>query len=116
MANVRDLIPKSERNHASFAGFWWSYVTTPVPVLETDPLWVIIPDVDLLTKWGPCLWSPKPTRYDANVAEGTDAAHVAGAAEAAHMVQLARRVMPVMNTMCLTVFDNRQNLWVIQWL
>jgi hypothetical protein len=95
---------------------WYATVTRPAPVVETDPLYVIIPDWDPKHKWGPCLWQPKVTRYDANVAEPADPAHVGGGAEAAHIVQLARRIMPVVGSIALVLFDNRQNLWVVQWL
>lgn len=116
MADERDLIPRAEREHATFAGMWFATVTLPLPTSEVDPLYVILPDIDLDTAWKCVRWMPRFIVSAVNVAEGAQAAHVGGVAEAAHNVLLAQRSLPVVGSEALLIFDNRQNPWVVAWL
>jgi hypothetical protein len=115
MSDVRELIDPHIRNRQTIAGLWYGLVTKPAPLLETSPLFVVIPDIDKNTRWGPCFWSPNVTKVMANVAEGASSAHVGGVAEPAHNIEIARIVLPVVGSECMVLFDNRQNLWVVQW-
>lgn len=84
MASIIDIIPNSDRDPV-MGGIWVALVTTPVPLLSGDPLYVIIPDIDHNTKWGPCLWKAVPDD------------------------------IPLLGTYCLVMFDNRGSLWVVSY-
>jgi hypothetical protein len=115
MSDLNELIDSQVRNHQTIAGLWYGVVTKPAPIAEDSDLFVIIPDIDKNTKWGPCFWSPRVTKIMANVAEPASSAHVGGVAEPAHNIEIARIILPVLKNKCLLLFDNRQNPWVVEW-
>lgn len=56
MADIRDLIPQTVRDHTIFsAGIWWGYVCK---LMETTaaPIPVVIPDISRDLVWD-CMWT-----------------------------------------------------------
>ena len=104
--DARALKDQRERQHHTIQGMWYAMVVGPAPLLTTDPLYVVIPDTDPNTKWQ-AYWSPKPKLLTINVAQG---------AELANEFDVTELDLPTVGSECLVVFDNRQNLWVIQWI
>jgi hypothetical protein len=86
VAILSDLISSAGVDHATEgvgANSWYAEVVAPVPVSISDPLYVTIPELNIMseTKWGPCKWiGTKP---------------------------------PALGEECLVTFDNRQQLWAI---
>lgn len=106
MSDVRDLLEDTVRNRQSIAGMWYGLVTAPAPLLETDPVYVIVPDIDHNTKFGPCFWSPRATKTLIDVSQ---------APEAVNIIEFATIKLPIVGSECLVIFDNRQNTWVVEW-
>ena len=105
MADVADLIPLDERVHRQIIGNWFAtFGRTPTSL--TDPAYMIIPDIDPYSLWGPCYWMPRCYNQDVNVAEG---------AESAHMITRALTRLPVAGDFALVAFDNRRLPWVVTW-
>lgn len=90
MADIRDLIPLAQlRGQEPISlGLWYAIIAVPVPLLLTDGVYVIIPDIDKETSWGPANWAPRTTSAVAMPSAGDEA---------------------------LVGWDNRRNLWVVTW-
>ena len=85
MATLNQLIPESIRRHESDDGpMYGQFATAPGSI--TEKVYVIIPDLDVYTKFGPCWWQTR------------DAVS-----------------LPNVGDKCLVIFDNRQYPWVIAW-
>lgn len=106
MTDIRELIPVDQRDHAVVQGMWYAKIVAPVPVLETDYMYVVIPDIDNDVVWGPCRWQPRSKKSLVNVAEGV---------EAAHNINLMIPDPPAAGREALVMFDNRQHPWVVTW-
>lgn len=81
-----------------------------MPVSQTSPVYVVIPDVDPSIKWGPILsgrWNPKSVSTVINVAEG---------AEGAHNITVMVMALPAYGDEALVTFDNRNNLWMVSYV
>src|SRR5215469_9714578 len=84
MATINDLIsaPAAEQSlNGLGANSWFATVAAPVPPTINDPLYVIIPDLNMGVeyKWGPIKWSS--------------------------------RTAPNLGDPVLVVFDNRHQIW-----
>lgn len=91
MADPRELIPRAQRpsgqpQHSILFGS----VADPAPFDSADDLFVIIPDISVEHKWGPCRWSSRP-----------------GAG--------GEVLVPGFGDECMMVFDNRRVPWVVVW-
>jgi len=104
--DVRDLIPDTERYHVGFAGMWYGYVSRAPADDITGELWVIVPDIDVNTEWGPCYWAPRIIKHTFTVSQPP---------EPTLTIDATQEVLPTAGASCLVIFDNRQNVWVAQW-
>lgn len=84
MALLSDLIDRRTKEHLVLSsGQWYAKVTIPIPIEISDNLFVIIPEISLDIKWGPCRWNPRVL------------------------------TLPVEGSEALVIFDNRQQPWVV---
>lgn len=108
MADSRELIPVAQRRGAQtiLKDALFAVIAQPVPLSDTDSVFVVVPELDLNSKFGPCHWQPRITNQTINVAQG---------AEAADNFVVGRLVLPALGDEALVVFDNRRNPWVVMW-
>lgn len=91
MGDIRDLIPKSPtQGPQGFQSMWYAVVCPPAPFDSADDLYVVIPDISIDQKWGPCRWEPR--------------ALVGGEV-----------AVPSLGDECMVILDNRHNVWVVSW-
>lgn len=107
MTDIKDILALQQPPSAQIVpGFWIAKVTRPVPVSETQKMYVTIPDISVRTKWGPCHWTPRSTQATINVAES---------GEPVNNITVMIRVLPALNDPALVVFDNKGNPWVVSY-
>lgn len=112
MSDSKELMDVAVKNRSTIAGMWYGLVCAPLPANEDGELFVIIPDIDPDTRWGPCFWSNRSFKIMVDVAETADTGLDT---EPPHLIEIARVKLPTIGSECLVIFDNRQNIWVAQW-
>lgn len=85
--NVLQLLPNALSQPKTQILFARVSANQPLPLAASDPLYVVIPDIDndLYWKIHPGFWAPNGT------------------------------ALPAASAQCLLIYDNRQNLWCVQW-
>ncbi len=106
MSDSRELLDAFDKATVSIAGMWYAQVCQPLPVTEIGDLYVIIPEIDPDTFWGPVFWQPRVTLVPTDVSESP---------ESTNLVDVGQVQLPVIGSECLVIFDNRQNVWVVMW-
>lgn len=105
--DIRELIPLAQRNggQQGYTGLWYAkFANSPIAVgLDA---YVIIPDIDLKIKWGPCRWMPGIFEQFETVSE---------APEAFKEIKVGRIKLPVAGNECLIALDNRRQVWILAW-
>jgi hypothetical protein len=105
MADTRDLIPQAERYETQIYGLWSAKIATTATSL-TQLVYIVIPDIDPASLWGPCEWMPRVIPEQVNVAES---------GESQHLVTIPKIIYPTKDDKCLIAFDNRREVWVVVW-
>ncbi len=106
MSDHRELLDAFDSPTVGIAGMWYAQVCAPLPATELGDLYVIIPDIDGNTQWGPCFWQPRSTFLTIDVAQDL---------ETPNPFDVAAIKLPIVGSECLVIFDNRQHLWVVAW-
>jgi hypothetical protein len=104
MADVRDLIPREQQEHRQILGNWYALFAYDVAQVN-DPAYVVIPDIDANSVWGPCYWQPQLI----NTLQDTGPP---GTPEY-HMIPFI--IKPLAGDEALVTFDNRKSTWIVCW-
>lgn len=58
MASLKDLVAETTAGSQGFTeALWYARIAAPLPADLSEMMYVIIPDINPLTKFGPCRWN-----------------------------------------------------------
>jgi hypothetical protein len=86
------------------------FATTPTTITELVD--VILPDASMDYRWKNCYWEPRYKIEQVNVAES---AYTDELVEPVHNIPIPQILFPKRDDLCLCVFDNWRQIWVVMW-
>jgi len=107
MSIIDDLPPKSETMSRV-----WRGIIASNPSNITQRVTVKLPDASDSLVWKHCRWAPRYEIEQISVSEGAD---TGGDTEPSHSVSIPQLLLPKRGDLCLCIFDNYKELWVVMW-